>query len=58
MCDTYHKYPNDSTSSIYQHYYNKNTRQTLSLVHDKLLRYDEGFLNGHKTMLMSDALLS
>ncbi len=54
---SYRNYPQDKTSSIYQHYYNKNTKQTLSLVKEKHLKYQQGFFNNqHKIMTMSEAL--
>ena len=54
---SYRNYPQDPTSVIYQHYYNKNTKQTLSLVQQKHLKYQDGFFNGeHKIMTMSEAL--
>jgi inositol oxygenase len=57
MFDTYRNYPDDPTSSIYQHYYNKNTRQTLSLVESKHHKYINGFFDGnHKHMTMLEAL--
>jgi inositol oxygenase len=35
----YRMYPNDPESSVYQHYYNKNTKQTLEFAKDKLSKY-------------------
>lgn len=54
---SYRDYPDDPNSSIYQHYYNKNTKQTLSLVKEKHLKYKEGFFDkSHKIMTMSEGL--
>lgn len=39
MSDTYRQYPDDSSSSVYQHYYHKNINQTVQLVQSKIDQY-------------------
>lgn len=39
MTDDYRVYPDDINSSVYQHYYNKNTKQTLDFVKNKIEDY-------------------
>lgn len=60
MHDAFRRYPTDPSSSMYQHYYHKNTLQTLSLVHDKVIQYRKGFFanNDSKHEIMTIVALS